>query len=104
MILPGNAIVIDVTISTLPAAPLHALEIWSNAQAVAKRFQKAAGFGLPPMGQSAGNAAARLIRFEPTVWLVEGDVTGLEPVLGEVLHRPDVEGVGWRPCWMKMAR
>ena len=110
MILPGNAIVIDVTISTLPAAPLHALEIWSNAQAVAKRFQKAAGFGLPPMGQSAGNAAARLIRFEPTVWLVEGDVTGLEPVLGDDgaltaigggIVRVVLSGSGWRRLLME---
>ncbi len=110
MILPGNAIVIDVTISTLPPAPLHALEIWSNAQAVAKRFQKAAGFDLPPMGQSAGNAAIQLIRFEPTVWLVEGDVTGLESVLGDDgaltaigggIVRVAMSGAGWRRLLME---
>ncbi|MFO1239385.1 MAG: hypothetical protein U1E64_03445 [Sphingomonadaceae bacterium] len=101
---------IDVTISTLPPAPLHALEIWSNAQAVAKRFQKAAGFGLPPMGQSAGNAAIQLIRFEPTVWLVEGDVTGLESVLGDDgaltaigggIVRIAMSGAGWRRLLME---
>jgi len=102
--------VIDVTISTLPPAPLHTLEIWSNAQAVAKRFEAAVGFGLPPMGQSAGNAAARLIRFEPTVWLVEGDVTGLESLLGDDgaltaigggIVRIAVSGTGWRRLLME---
>ena len=101
---------IDVTISTLRPAPLHALEIWSNAQAVAKRFQKAAGFDLPPMGQSAGNAAIQLIRFEPTVWLVEGDVTGLEPVFGDDgaltaigggIVRVAMSGAGWRRLLME---
>lgn len=101
---------IDVTISALPPAPLHALEIWSNAQAVAKRFKTAAGFDLPPMGQSAGNAVARLIRFEPTVWLVEGDTTGLETVLGDDgaltaigggIVRIALSGTGWRRLLME---
>lgn len=101
---------IEVAISTLPAAPLHTLEIWSNAQAVAKRFQEAAAFALPPMGQSAGNAGVRLIRFEPTVWLVEGDWTGLEPVLGDDgaltaigggIVRIALSGTGWRRLLME---
>jgi hypothetical protein len=29
------------------------------------------------MGRSGGNDALRLIRFEPTVWLVEGDASAL---------------------------
>ena len=65
----------SVTITQLPAAPLHALEIWSNAPAVAKRFAAATGFALPPMGRSDGTDALCLIRYEPTVWLVEGDAT-----------------------------
>lgn len=101
---------IDVTISPLPPAPLHALEIWSHAQAVAKRFEAAVGFALPPMGQSAGNAAIQLIRFEPTVWLVEGDVTGLESLLGDDgaltaigggIVRIALSGTGWRRLLME---
>jgi len=84
MIPPGNATVTDATsIIALPAAPLHALEIWSNPQAVAARVQKALGFALPLMGRSAGNAVTTLLRYEPTVWLVEGDVSVLADILGE---------------------
>ncbi len=73
----------NVTITPLPAAPLYALEIWSNPVAVAKRFKAATGFALPPMGHSAGSKALRLIRYEPTVWLVEGDATALPAILGD---------------------
>lgn len=84
MIPPGNATVTDATsIIALPAAPLHALEIWSNPQAVARRIEKALGFALPPMGRSAGNAATTLLRYEPTVWLVEGDMSVLADTLGD---------------------
>jgi heterotetrameric sarcosine oxidase gamma subunit len=79
----GNVIVTEVTITLLPAAPLYALEIWSHAQEVAKRVEAALGFTLPVMGRSAGSANLCLIRFEPTVWLVEGDVSALPPLLGE---------------------
>jgi len=84
MILPGNATVTEATsIIALPAAPLHALEIWSNPAAVAARVHKALGFALPPMNRSAGNAAITLLRFEPTVWLAEGDVSVLADTLGD---------------------
>lgn len=83
MIKRGSVTVTDVTIDILPAAPLHALEIWSNPQAMAKRFEAKAGFALPVMGRSAGTDALRLIRYEPTVWLVEGDASALPAVLGE---------------------
>ncbi len=73
----------ELTVTPLPAAPLFALEIWSNPVAVAKRFKAATGFALPPMGRSDGTEALRLIRYEPTVWLVEGDVTALPDVLGD---------------------
>ena len=71
------------SITMLPAAPLHALEIWSNPQAVAKRIEKALGFAPPAMGRSAKNAATTLLRYEPTVWLVEGDVSVLADTLGD---------------------
>ncbi len=101
---------IDVTITALPAAPLHALEIWSNPAEVAKRFEAATGFALPPMGRSNGTDALRLIRFEPTVWLVEGDALALPAVLGEDgavtaigggLVRVRLSGGGWRSLLME---
>ena len=73
----------EVTITTLPAVPLHVFEIWSNAAAVAKRFKAATGFALPATGRSGGNDALRLIRFEPTVWLVEGDASALSAILSD---------------------
>lgn len=84
MMPPGNVTVTEPTsITALPAAPLHALEIWSNPQAVAARIQKALGFALPAMNRSAGNAAITMLRYEPTVWLVEGDVAVLADTLGD---------------------
>ena len=71
----------DLTVTTLPAAPLHALEIWSHPAAVGARFQAALGAPLPAIGRSLELAAMRLIRFEPTVWLVEGDIAGLADLL-----------------------
>ena len=100
----------DVTITALPAAPLHALEIWSNPAQVAARFKAVAGLALPSSGRSSSNAALRLIRFEPTVWLVEGDASALPALLGEdaaitaigggiVRVRPS--GPGWRSLLME---
>ena len=77
------------SITMLPAAPLHAFEIWSNPAAVGKRFKAACGFALPALGRSDGTAALRLIRFEPTVWLVEGIV------------RIRLSGNGWRALLME---
>jgi heterotetrameric sarcosine oxidase gamma subunit len=102
--------VTDVTITPLPAAPLHALEIWSEAPAVAKRFEAATGFALPPMGRSGGTDALRLIRYEPTVWLVEGDASALPAILaddgaitaigGGIVH-VRLSGKGWRTLLME---
>jgi len=98
------------TITALPAAPLHAVEIWSNPQAVAARAEQALGFALPPMGQSAGNGAVALMRFEPTVWLAEGEVSGLSDLLGEDgaitaigggIVRVRLAGPGWRELLME---
>lgn len=84
MIPPGNAIVTEPTsIIALPAAPLHVLEIWRNPQEVAARAARALGFALPAMGCSASSAAITLMRFEPTVWLAEGDVSVLADTLGD---------------------
>jgi heterotetrameric sarcosine oxidase gamma subunit len=106
----ASVIVTDLTITQLPAAPLHAFEIWSNAPAVAKRFKAAAGFGLPMMGRSSGTDALRLIRYEPTVWLVEGDAGTLPDTLGEDgaltaigggIVRVRLSGKGWRTLLME---
>lgn len=101
---------IDVTITQVPPAPLHALEIWSNAKAVDERFAKAKGFSLPPMGKADSKGALTLIRFEPNVWLVEGDIAGLTDILGEEggltaigggLVRVVLSGPGWRRLLME---
>lgn len=100
----------DVSITVLPAAPLHALEIWSNPAFVAQRFKKAFGFTLPAMGRSDGNDALRLIRYEPTVWLVEGDASALSGILadngaltaiGGGIVRVRLLGKGWRTLLME---
>ncbi len=102
------------TITRLAAAPLHALEIWSNPRQAAARIAAELGVSLPPMGQSARCLAAAcsgmtLIRVEPTVWLVEGDVAALGPVLGEDgaltaigggIVRVRIAGAGWRRLLM----
>jgi heterotetrameric sarcosine oxidase gamma subunit len=109
-----RAIVTNLTITPLPAAPLHALEIWSNAPAVAKRFEAATGFALPAIGRSGGTDALRLIRYEPTVWLIEGDVNALPATLSDILGedgaltaigggivRVRISGEGWRTLLME---
>lgn len=100
----------DVTITTLPAAPLHAFEIWSNPDAVANRFVATIGFALPAMGHSCGTDALCLIRYEPTVWLVEGDASALRGILAEDgaltaisggILRVRLSGKGWRTLLME---
>jgi heterotetrameric sarcosine oxidase gamma subunit len=104
--------VTDVTITTLPAAPLHVLEIWNNPKAVAQRFEAATGFALPAMGLSGGTERLGLIRYEPTVWLVEGNVSALAAILqedgtltpiGGGIVRVRLTGTGWRTLLMEGA-
>jgi heterotetrameric sarcosine oxidase gamma subunit len=106
----GIVTVTDVTITPLPVAPLHALEIWSNAPAVAQRFAAAMGFPLPATGRSGGTDTLRLIRYEPIVWLVEGDAAALPAILGEDgaltaigggIVRVRLSGKGWRTLLME---
>ena len=100
----------DVSITILPAAPLHAFEIWSNPGAVAKRFAAATGFELPMTGRSSGTQMVRLIRYEPTVWLVEGDASALPSILaddgavtsiGGGIVRVRLSGKDWRTLLME---
>lgn len=104
----------EVTVTTLPAAPLYVLEIWSNPAAVAQRFKKAFGFDLPAMGRSGGSDALRLIRYEPTVWLVEGNASAIPCILANILAedgaltaigggivRVRLSGKGWRTLLME---
>ena len=110
MMSQGNAIVTDVTITRCPPAPLHVFEIWSNPAQVARRFEAAMGFALPPMGRAAGGAARTMIRCEPMVWLVTGDHAPLAAILAEdgaltpidggvVCFR--LSGPGWRALLME---
>ncbi len=114
MTLQGNAIVTDASdlkITPLPAAPLHALEIWSNPQAVAARFVAEMGYSLPSLGKS--NTAANglvFIRYEPAVWLVEGDPAMLPQILagdgavtdiGGGILRVRISGTHWRVLLME---
>lgn len=100
----------DVAIAILPAKPLHAFEIWSAPAKVAARFEMATGFALPPMGRSAGSDALSLIRYEPTVWLVEGDAAALPAILcddgaltaiGGGVTRVRLSGPRWRALLME---
>lgn len=100
----------DTTVTALPAAPLHALEIWSDPAGVSARIAAALGVALPAKGQSAAGAGLTLIRFEPTVWLVEGDAAPLTPLLqddgtltaiGGGIVRVRLSGSGWRALLMQ---
>ncbi len=100
----------EVTISRLPAAPLHALEVWSNPAKLAARIAKTTGLALPAIGRSTGDKILRLIRYEPTVWLVEGDVSPLSAQLGEDgaltaigggIVRIELSGSRWRRLLME---
>lgn len=110
MIRMGCVTVIDVTITPLPAASLHALEIWSNPAAVQTRITASLGFALPALGKSGGTDALQLIRYEPTVWLVEGDASPLPEILsddgaitaiGGGIVRIRLAGSGWRRLLME---
>ncbi len=99
-----------VAVTVLAEAPLHALEIWSAPAAVAGRFKAETGFSLPPMGRSGRNDTVRLIRVEPTVWFVEGDVGRLPAILGDDgavteigggIVRVCLSGPGWRRLLME---
>lgn len=100
----------NVIITALPPAPLHVFEIWSNPAAVAQRFQTTCGFALPNMGRSGGNDTLRLIRYEPTVWLVEDDASALSGILaddgavtaiGGGIVRIRLSSNGWRTLLME---
>lgn len=110
MTLLASVTVTSLTITALPAAPLHALEIWSNPVAVADRFKTATSLDLPVMGRSAATDTLCLIRFEPTVWLVEGDASIFPAILGDDgaltasgggITRVQLSGKGWRTLLME---
>ena len=100
----------DVTITALPAAPLHVLGIWSNPVTVLARFEAAYGARLPLLGASLQLSAMQLIRYEPTVWLAEGETAGLAEILGSDgsltaigggFVRVRLSGAGWRSLLME---
>ena len=100
----------EVTITALPAAPLHVLEIWSDPAQVAQRFKAAFGAELPALGSSLQLGGMLLIRFEPAVWLVEGKPDGLADIagpdgsltaIGGGIVRVRLSGPGWRSLLME---
>ena len=104
MINPG------VSVRQLPPKPLFALELWGDLSAVAARFEAAAGFALPRMGRSAGTDRLQAIRFEPAVWLIEGDGAALADAIGDDgaliaigggIVRFRLTGVKWRELLME---
>lgn len=106
----GNVTVTDVTITVLPAAPLHVLETWSKPALVARRFKAAHAAGLPALGSSLQLAGMLLIRYEPAVWLVEGEFAGLADIagsdgsltaIGGGIVRVRLSGPGWRSLLME---
>ncbi len=108
--LPESVIVTELTITALPPAPLHAVEIWSNPADFSKRCMAALGFAPPSMGQSVANDTLTLMRVEPSVWLAEGDCALLESVLltdgaltaiGGGIVRVRIAGPGWRSLLMQ---
>jgi heterotetrameric sarcosine oxidase gamma subunit len=106
----GNAIVIDVVITALPSAPLHVMELWGDPRPAADRLAKAVGMPLPVMGRAASSGPLTLMRFEPTVWLIEGDVEslllplggdGALTAIGGGIVRVRLDGPGWRRLLME---
>jgi heterotetrameric sarcosine oxidase gamma subunit len=62
------------------------------------------------MGRAGGTDALRLIRYEPTVWLVEGEASALSSILAEDgsltpigggIVRVRLSGKGWRTLLME---
>ncbi len=109
-ILREIAIVTEVTITPLPATPLYHLEIWSNPAAVARRIEAALGCAPPAFGRTAGTDALRLLRFQRTAWLVEGDASPLAAVVGNDgaltavgggILRVKLAGPAWRTLLME---
>lgn len=98
------------TITRLPPAPLYVLELWSNPQAAAAGIAAATGLALPPMGRAASHGAITALRFEPTVWLVEGDANALAgavaddgalTAIGGGIVRFRLSGPHWRRLLME---
>jgi heterotetrameric sarcosine oxidase gamma subunit len=107
---PERAIVTELTITALPPAPLHVVEVWSNPADVSARCLEALGFALPGMGQSAAGDGLTLLRYEPTVWLCEGDPAPLSAwladdgaitAIGGGIVRMRIAGPGWRSLLMQ---
>ncbi len=100
----------EVAITALPAIALHQLEIWSDPIAVSRRVEAYCGFPLPAMGRSAKNNTLSLVRFQPCVWLVEGEASLLAPCIGDDgaltaigggIVRVELSGTGWRTLLME---
>jgi heterotetrameric sarcosine oxidase gamma subunit len=72
----------------LPPEPLLQIEVWGDVAAVERRL----GAGLPKTGQSITLNGARVMWWEPKVWLVRGAATVFAEVLAEDGAAIDVTG------------
>ncbi len=92
-------------IEVLPSEPLFQIEVWGDLAAVERRL----GATLPKAGQSMTLNGARVMWWEPKVWLVRGSSAGLVDALAEdgaaievtgAFSRLRVTGAAWRELLM----
>jgi heterotetrameric sarcosine oxidase gamma subunit len=90
-------------IETLPSESLIQIEVWGDLAAVERRL----GASLPKAGRSATLNAARVMWWEPKVWLVRGTSADLATVLDDDGAAIDVTGAFSRlriagPAWREL--
>ncbi len=90
-------------IAVLPPEPLTQIEIWGDLAAVERRL----GASLPRAGRSATLNAARVMWWEPKVWLVRGTSADLANILDADGAAIDVTGAFSRlrivgPAWREL--
>jgi len=92
-------------IAILPSEALTQIEIWGDLAAVERRL----GAALPKAGQSMTLNSARVMWWEPKVWLVRGTSTVFAEVLAEdgaaieltgAFSRLRISGAEWRELLM----
>ncbi len=92
-------------ITVLPSEPLVQIEVWGDVAAVERRL----GASLPTAGRSTMLHAARVMWWEPKVWLVRGANTDLTEILAEdgaaievtgAFSRLRITGAAWRELLM----
>jgi len=103
---PGSATVTDrLEIVVLPSEPLTHIEVWGDVVAVERRL----GTALPKVGRSVTLNAARVMWWEPKVWLTRGSAADLADAIAEdgmaidvtgAFSRLRITGAAWRELLM----